>query len=131
MNFANGSAVSFKFFCKFLTQDVSRISRTRRKAPSLRNFSESTTLISSYFFRNSAFLCAGMSSNSNSNSKSKRSFKSMSSNPSSSNNSSDGKDSSKKKKTAQKTLGMAWGANSLSSSHSAFRNSPFSDFGRF
>ncbi|KAI3448143.1 hypothetical protein Pfo_004808 [Paulownia fortunei] len=68
----------------------------------------------------------------NSDSKSKRSFKSISSNPSSSsNNSCDGKNSNKKKKTAQKTLGMAWGANSRSSSRSSFRNSPFSDFGSY
>ncbi|PIN17326.1 Translesion DNA polymerase - REV1 deoxycytidyl transferase [Handroanthus impetiginosus] len=68
-----------------------------------------------------------------SDSKSKRSFKSISSNPSSSStNSRDGKNSNnKKKKTAQKTLGMAWGANSHSSSRSAFRNSPFSDFGSY
>ncbi|KAL7082614.1 hypothetical protein ACP275_14G110800 [Erythranthe tilingii] len=68
----------------------------------------------------------------NSDSKSKRSFKSMSSNPSSSgNNSGDGKSSSKKRKTAQKTLGMAWGANSRASSNSASRNSPFADFGSY
>ncbi|CAA0830956.1 DNA repair protein REV1, partial [Striga hermonthica] len=67
-----------------------------------------------------------------SGSKSKRSFKSISSNPSpSSNSSSDGRGSNKKKTTAQKTLGMAWGANSRSSSRSAFRNSPFSDFGSY
>ncbi|GER26090.1 DNA polymerase IV [Striga asiatica] len=67
-----------------------------------------------------------------SGSKSKRSFKSISSNPYPSNNSnSDGRGSNKKKTTAQKTLGMAWGANSRSSSRSAFRNSPFSDFGSY
>ncbi|KAL1557925.1 DNA repair protein REV1-like isoform X4 [Salvia divinorum] len=60
---------------------------------------------------------------SNSASKSKRSLKSTSSNPSSS----DGK----RKKTAQKTLGMAWGANSRPSSRSAFRNSPFTDVGSY
>lgn len=65
---------------------------------------------------------------SKSGSKSKRSFKSISSNPASSSN--DGSDSNKKKKTAQKTLGMAWGANYRSSSRSASRNSPFTDFGR-
>ncbi|KAL0454288.1 UNVERIFIED_CONTAM: DNA repair protein REV1 [Sesamum latifolium] len=69
---------------------------------------------------------------SNSGSKSKRSFKSISSNPSSSSNySSDGRNSNKKKKAAQKPLGMAWGSNSRSSSRSAFRNSPFSDFGSY
>lgn len=57
----------------------------------------------------------------NSGSKSKRS---LSSNPTSSNT------SSKRKKTSQKTLGMAWGANSRSSSRPAFSHSPFSDFGR-
>ncbi|KAK4405190.1 DNA repair protein REV1 [Sesamum angolense] len=68
----------------------------------------------------------------NSDSKSKRSFKSISSNPSSSSNySSDGRNSNKKKKTAQKSLGMAWGSNSRSSSRSTFRNSPFSDFGSY
>lgn len=35
------------------------------------------------------------------------------------------------RKSHQKTLGMAWGANSLSSSKSSARNSPFSDFGRY
>ncbi|WCJ17827.1 DNA-directed DNA polymerase [Euphorbia peplus] len=35
------------------------------------------------------------------------------------------------KNSKQKTLGMAWGANSLSSSRSSFRNSPFSDFGSY
>ncbi|XP_020553189.1 DNA repair protein REV1 isoform X2 [Sesamum indicum] len=68
----------------------------------------------------------------NSDSKSKRSSKSISSNPSSSSNySSDGRNSNKKKKTAQKPQGMAWGSNSRSSSRSAFRNSPFSDFGSY
>ncbi|CAN1763570.1 DNA repair protein REV1 [Linum perenne] len=40
---------------------------------------------------------------------------------------------SKRSKTSskQKTLGMAWGSNSLSSSRSSFRNSPFSDFGSY
>ncbi|KAH6813421.1 DNA-directed DNA polymerase [Perilla frutescens var. frutescens] len=69
---------------------------------------------------------------SNSSSKSKRSFKSISSNPSSSsNNGSDGKNSNKKKITNQKTLGMAWGPNSRSSSRTAFRNSPFTDVGSY
>nr|GMD41077.1 DNA repair protein REV1 isoform X1 [Ipomoea batatas]GME07633.1 DNA repair protein REV1 isoform X1 [Ipomoea batatas] len=58
----------------------------------------------------------------NSGSKSKRS---LSSNPTSSNT------SSKRKKTSQKTLGMAWGANSRSSSRPAFSHSPFSDFGSY
>ncbi|OMO63318.1 DNA-repair protein, UmuC-like protein [Corchorus olitorius] len=51
---------------------------------------------------------------------SKRSFNSNSSN-----------NNSKKRKSNQKTLGMAWGANSLSSSRSSFRSSPFSDFGSY
>ncbi|XP_057782896.1 DNA repair protein REV1 isoform X2 [Salvia miltiorrhiza] len=69
-----------------------------------------------------------MSSKSNSASRSKRSLKSTSSNPSSSSNhSADGK----RKKTDQKTLGMAWGANSRPSSRTAFRNSPFTDFGSY
>ncbi|PPD93100.1 hypothetical protein GOBAR_DD09956 [Gossypium barbadense] len=55
-------------------------------------------------------------------SNSKRSFNSNSSNNQS--------NSSKKRKSNQKTLGMAWGSNSLSSSRSSFRSSPFSDFGR-
>ncbi|CAM8937715.1 unnamed protein product [Rhodiola kirilowii] len=38
----------------------------------------------------------------------------------------------KKKKSNQKTLGMAWGANSRSSSsRSSFRSAPFSDFGSY
>ncbi|KAK3035760.1 hypothetical protein RJ639_033462 [Escallonia herrerae] len=64
--------------------------------------------------------------NTNSNSKSKRSLDSSSSNPPG-----NGNNSNKKKKTTnQKTLGVAWGSNSRSSSRSSFRNSPFSDFGR-
>ncbi|KAL6514610.1 hypothetical protein OROGR_020189 [Orobanche gracilis] len=65
----------------------------------------------------------------NSDSKSKRSFKSISPIPSSSSiKSGDGKSSNKKKKkTAQKSLGVAWGA----SSRHAFRNSPFTDFGSY
>ncbi|XVE93451.1 hypothetical protein REPUB_Repub01dG0193800 [Reevesia pubescens] len=63
-----------------------------------------------------------MDSSRSANSNSKRSFNSNSSN----NNS-----SSKKRKSNQKTLGMAWGANSLSSSRSSFRSSPFSDFGSY
>ncbi|KAK5770569.1 hypothetical protein PVK06_046720 [Gossypium arboreum] len=56
-------------------------------------------------------------------SNSKRSFNSNSSNNQS--------NSSKKRKSNQKTLGMAWGSNSLSSSRSSFRSSPFSDFGSY
>ncbi|MFQ6649298.1 hypothetical protein Gotur_022706 [Gossypium turneri] len=55
-------------------------------------------------------------------SNSKRSFNSHSSKNQS--------NSSKKRTSNQKTLGMAWGSNSLSSSRSSFRSSPFSDFGR-
>ncbi|KAK3017052.1 hypothetical protein RJ639_006983 [Escallonia herrerae] len=65
--------------------------------------------------------------NTNSNSKSKRSLDSSSSNPPG-----NGNNSNKKKKTTnQKTLGVAWGSNSRSSSRSSFRNSPFSDFGSY
>ncbi|KAI3695596.1 hypothetical protein L1987_78594 [Smallanthus sonchifolius] len=57
---------------------------------------------------------------------SKRSFDSTNSNQSGAN---------KKKKrdvdTGQKTLGMAWGSNSRSSSRSSFRGSPFTDFGSY
>ncbi|KAL8540403.1 hypothetical protein ACS0TY_001857 [Phlomoides rotata] len=60
---------------------------------------------------------------SKSGSKSKRKLKSISSNPSSSSCNSDGKKSA--------TLGVAWGANSRSSSRSAFRNSPFPEFGSY
>ncbi|XP_040940548.1 DNA repair protein REV1 isoform X6 [Gossypium hirsutum] len=56
-------------------------------------------------------------------SNSKRSFNSNSSNNQS--------NSSKKRKSNQRTLGMAWGSNSLSSSRSSFRSSPFSDFGSY
>ncbi|RZC66968.1 hypothetical protein C5167_010657 [Papaver somniferum] len=45
-------------------------------------------------------------------------------------NSNNSNEQNKKRKTNQKTLGVAWGANSISSSKSASRNSPFSDFGR-
>eukprot|EP00268_Persea_americana_P055510 TRINITY_DN6459_c0_g3_i1.p1 TRINITY_DN6459_c0_g3~~TRINITY_DN6459_c0_g3_i1.p1 ORF type:complete len:375 (+),score=68.05 TRINITY_DN6459_c0_g3_i1:165-1289(+) len=38
---------------------------------------------------------------------------------------------SHERKSHQKTLGMAWGANSVSSSKSSARNSPFSDFGSY
>ncbi|KAL3515331.1 hypothetical protein ACH5RR_022233 [Cinchona calisaya] len=79
-----------------------------------------------------------MSRNSNSDSKSKRSLTSMSnSNPSTtsgnSNINSSGRRRNKKPKIDQnqKTLGMAWGSNSRSSSRSAFRNSPFPDFGSY
>ncbi|KAK8259327.1 hypothetical protein V6Z12_D13G048200 [Gossypium hirsutum] len=56
-------------------------------------------------------------------SNSKRSFNSHSSKNQS--------NSSKKRTSNQKTLGMAWGSNSLSSSRSSFRSSPFSDFGSY
>ncbi|XP_047338649.1 DNA repair protein REV1 [Impatiens glandulifera] len=46
-----------------------------------------------------------------------------------SNNSSTSND--KKRKASQKTLGMAWGANSRSASRSSFRSSPFSDVGSY
>ncbi|KAK8568205.1 hypothetical protein V6N13_106139 [Hibiscus sabdariffa] len=59
-----------------------------------------------------------------SNSK-QRSFNSTSSNNQSNTS------NSKKRKSNQKTLGMAWGANSLSGSRSSFRSSPFSDFGSY
>ncbi|XP_056683408.1 DNA repair protein REV1 isoform X2 [Spinacia oleracea] len=52
---------------------------------------------------------------------SKRSFNSNSSNNT----------NNKKKNTNQKTLGAAWGANSLSSSRSSFGSAPFSDFGSY
>lgn len=61
----------------------------------------------------------------NSNSNSKRSFNSQSSDNTDSNG------INKKKKTGQKTLGVAWGANSLSSSRPSFRSAPFSDFGSY
>ncbi|XP_010538632.1 PREDICTED: DNA repair protein REV1 isoform X2 [Tarenaya hassleriana] len=61
--------------------------------------------------------------------KMKRSLGSKSSN----NSSSSSNTKAKKKKTTsnQKTLGVAWGAASLSSSRSSFRSSPFSDFGSY
>ncbi|KAI3955612.1 hypothetical protein MKW92_050644 [Papaver armeniacum] len=46
-------------------------------------------------------------------------------------NSNNSNEQNKKRKTNQKTLGVAWGANSISSSKSASRNSPFSDFGSY
>ncbi|XP_024021251.1 DNA repair protein REV1 isoform X2 [Morus notabilis] len=58
--------------------------------------------------------------------KSKRSFNSSSSNRSNTTNS-----KKQKNTTNQKTLGAAWGSNSLSSSRSSFRNSPFSEFGSY
>ncbi|KAI7992948.1 DNA repair protein REV1 [Camellia lanceoleosa] len=67
----------------------------------------------------------------NSGSKSKRSFNSISSNPSTDTNNGNNNNTNKKKKTTQKTLGVAWGSNSRSSSLSSFRNSPFSDFGSY
>ncbi|XP_027106030.1 DNA repair protein REV1 isoform X2 [Coffea arabica] len=71
-----------------------------------------------------------------SNSNSKRSVTSNSnSNPSTSGNNScrnnDKRNRKRKTDQNQKTLGMAWGANSRSSSRSAFRNSPFPDFGSY
>ncbi|XP_057247657.1 DNA repair protein REV1 isoform X3 [Beta vulgaris subsp. vulgaris] len=66
-----------------------------------------------------------MSYDSNRSGNSKRSFNSHSS------NNTNNKSSNKKKKTNQKTLGVAWGANSLSSSRSSFRSAPFSDFGSY
>ncbi|KAJ8769069.1 hypothetical protein K2173_024065 [Erythroxylum novogranatense] len=44
---------------------------------------------------------------------------------------SDSKSSKNSKGSKQKTLGMAWGANSLSASRSSFRSSPFSSFGSY
>ncbi|KAL5857814.1 hypothetical protein ACOSQ3_005272 [Xanthoceras sorbifolium] len=67
----------------------------------------------------------------NSGQKSKRSFNSNNSNNNSNINSNKIDKSNKKKKSNQKTLGMAWGSNSLSSSRSSFRKSPFSDFGSY
>ncbi|KAI7992717.1 DNA repair protein REV1 [Camellia lanceoleosa] len=67
----------------------------------------------------------------NSGSKSKRSFNSISSNPSTNTNNGNNNNTNKKKKTTQKTLGVAWGSNSRSSSLFSFRNSPFSDFGSY
>ncbi|KAJ4965801.1 hypothetical protein NE237_017650 [Protea cynaroides] len=60
----------------------------------------------------------------NSNGKSKKSLNSNSSHRT------DG-GGRKKQKTNQKTLGMAWGANSLSHSRSSSRKSPFTDFGSY
>ncbi|XP_038706963.1 DNA repair protein REV1 isoform X2 [Tripterygium wilfordii] len=66
----------------------------------------------------------------NSGQKSKRSFNSNSSSHNS--NVSNRKRNKKSSSQNQKTLGMAWGANSLSSSRvSSFRSSPFSDFGSY
>ncbi|KAK9677508.1 hypothetical protein RND81_11G148000 [Saponaria officinalis] len=67
----------------------------------------------------------------NSNSNSKRTFNSNSSNNTNTNNN-NGRSFNKKKKkldTNHQTLGAAWGSNSISSSRSSFRSSPFSDFG--
>ncbi|GAB2291715.1 hypothetical protein Dimus_025966 [Dionaea muscipula] len=61
-------------------------------------------------------------------SKSKRS---RNSNSSTSNPSNVSGSSSRKRKSNQKTLGVAWGANSLSSSRSSFRRAPFSGFGSY
>ncbi|CAK9187090.1 unnamed protein product [Ilex paraguariensis] len=68
-----------------------------------------------------------MSFDSNRSVKSKGSFNS---NPSNSSNNT-ATNNRKTKKTNQKTLGVAWGANSRSSSRSSFRDSPFSDFGSY
>ncbi|KAH9655848.1 DNA repair protein REV1 [Citrus sinensis] len=57
--------------------------------------------------------------------KSKRSFNSSNSNNNSNNN------DNKKNKSNQKTLGVAWGSNSYSSSRSSFRKSNFPDFGSY
>ncbi|KAJ4716214.1 DNA repair protein REV1 [Melia azedarach] len=63
---------------------------------------------------------------------SKRSFNSNHSNNSKNNtNSSGNSDDNKKRKSNQKTLGAAWGSNSLSSSRPSFGKSPFSDFGSY
>ncbi|XP_055815918.1 DNA repair protein REV1-like isoform X3 [Solanum dulcamara] len=48
-----------------------------------------------------------------------------------SNRSNSSNQSNKKKKASQKTLGMAWGANSRSASRPAFYSSPFSNFGSY
>nr|XP_016509914.1 PREDICTED: DNA repair protein REV1-like [Nicotiana tabacum]XP_016509915.1 PREDICTED: DNA repair protein REV1-like [Nicotiana tabacum] len=63
----------------------------------------------------------------NSGSNSKRTSNSVTSNPRSNSNN----QSNKKRKTSQKTLGMAWGANSRSASRPAFSSSPFSNFGSY
>ncbi|KAJ8530037.1 hypothetical protein K7X08_036872 [Anisodus acutangulus] len=68
----------------------------------------------------SAFMEPSRSANSGSNSK-------RTSNSNWSNNS----NNNKKKTTNQKTLGMAWGANSRSSSRPSFNTSPFSNFGSY
>ncbi|XP_059448274.1 DNA repair protein REV1 [Corylus avellana] len=71
------------------------------------------------------------SANSSGSQRSKRGFNNNN-NSTSSNRSSNSNDSNKKKKVSQKTLGVAWGANSISSSRSSsFRKSPFSDFGSY
>ncbi|KAJ0038248.1 hypothetical protein Pint_23737 [Pistacia integerrima] len=75
-------------------------------------------------------MSSGSSRSANSGQKLKRSFNSIQSN--STNNSNTSVNNNKKnKKSNQKTLGVAWGSNSLSSSRSSFRNSPFSDFGSY
>ncbi|XP_042508382.1 DNA repair protein REV1 isoform X3 [Macadamia integrifolia] len=66
----------------------------------------------------------------NSNGKSKRSFNSNSSHRTDGSGSGSGS-GRKKQQTNQKTLGMAWGANSLSSSRSSTRKSPFTNFGSY
>lgn len=63
---------------------------------------------------------------------SKRSFNSTNSNNTSGNNYNNKKKNKKKEGgSGQKTLGMAWGSNSRSSSRSSFRSSPFTDFGSY
>ncbi|GAB4852853.1 hypothetical protein Ancab_017050 [Ancistrocladus abbreviatus] len=71
-------------------------------------------------------MSSSRSASSNSNSRrSRNTYSTNASNGSNSNN------STRKRKTNQKTLGAAWGVNSLSSSRSSFRKAPFSDFGSY
>ncbi|KAJ0095621.1 hypothetical protein Patl1_16950 [Pistacia atlantica] len=72
-------------------------------------------------------MSSGSSRSANSGQKLKRSFNSIQSNSTNNSNTS----VNNNKKSNQKTLGVAWGSNSLSSSRSSFRNSPFSDFGSY
>ncbi|XP_031381989.1 DNA repair protein REV1 isoform X1 [Punica granatum] len=71
------------------------------------------------------------SGNSADTSKRSRGNSAASNSSNNSQSSGDGGQRSKKKKVNQKTLGVAWGANSRSSSRSSFRSSPFSDFGSY
>ncbi|XP_076935359.1 DNA repair protein REV1-like [Bidens hawaiensis] len=66
-----------------------------------------------------------------SNSNSKRSFNSTNGNQSGKNNNNNNYKKKRVGDGGQKTLGMAWGSNSRSSSHSSFRSSPFTDFGSY